>query len=101
MTEPVVVQNIFDMLGLPGVEELSAKAELAAKFIDVFRERGLSYEEAAAVIGTHASRVKMVCCADLDELTIDELCHWLVAMGQDVEIAVRSARDAVAHISVA
>lgn len=100
MSIPEGFQNVFDALGLPGAEELSAKAELAAKFIDVVRERGLSYEDAANEVGSTPSRVAMICCADLDDFTIDELCRFLVALGQNVEIGVRRAVAAPAHLSV-
>lgn len=100
MGKPETFQNVFDALGLPGAEELSAKAELAAKFIDVVRELGLSYEMAAQEIGSTPARVEMICCADLDGFTIDELCRFLVALGQDIEIGVRRAVAAPAHLSV-
>ncbi|MBX3178216.1 MAG: XRE family transcriptional regulator [Candidatus Hydrogenedentes bacterium] len=100
MNKPETFQNVFDTLRLPGAEELSAKAELAAKFIDVIRELGLSYEEAANEIGALPNRVEMACCADLDDFTIDELCRFLVALGQDIEIGVRRAVDTPAHLSV-
>lgn len=100
MSNPETFQNVFDALGLPEAEELSAKAELAAKFIDIVRERGFSHEDAAKEIGSTPSRVKMICCADLDDFTIDELCRFLVALGQDIEIGVRQAVAASAHLSV-
>lgn len=100
MNKPETFQNVFDALDLPGTEELSAKAELAAKLIDVVRARDLTYEEAAKVIGTRDSRVKKVCCAELDDFTIDELCRFLVALGQDIEIGVSEAAAAPAHLSV-
>lgn len=100
MSKPETVQNVFEVLRLPEAEELSAKAELAAKFIDVVRERHFSYKDAANEIGSTPSRVEMVCCADLDDITIDELCRFLVALGQDIEIGVRRAVAAPAHLSV-
>ena len=100
MSNSETFQNVFDALGLPGVEELSVKAELAAKFIEIVRERGFSYEDAANEIGATYSRVEMICCADLEDVTIDELCRFLVALGQDIEIDVRRAVAAPAHLSV-
>jgi predicted XRE-type DNA-binding protein len=100
MSDPETFQNVFDALGLPGVEELSAKAELAAKFIEIIRERGFTSEDAANEIGATPSRVEMICCADLEDFTIDELCRFLVALGQDIEIGVRRAVAAPAHLSV-
>lgn len=100
MNIPETFENVFEALSLPGPEELSAKAELAAKLIDVIRARDLSYEDAAKIIGTRDSRVKKVCCAELDDFTINELCRFLVALGQDIEIGVREAVAAPAHLSV-
>lgn len=100
MNKPETFHNVFDALGLPGAEGLSAKAELAAKFIDVVRELGFSYEMAAKEIGSTPTRVEMICCANLDDITIDELCRFLVALGQDIEIGVSQAVVAPAHLSV-
>ena len=90
MGKPESFQNVFDALDLSAVDELSAKSELAAKFINVLRERGFSHEDAARAIGTTASRVKMVCCADLDDFTTDDLLRFLVTLGQHTEIGVPS-----------
>ncbi len=90
MGKPESLQNVFDALDLQGADELSAKSELAAKFAKALRERDFSHKDAARAIGTTASRVKMVCCADLDDLTIDDLLRFLVALGQDIAIGVHS-----------
>jgi len=101
MSKPEPVYNIFEALNLPNAEELTARANLAAKIIGIVQERGLSHQAAAKIIGCAPARIKMVCNAELDDFTMDELCRFLVALGQNVEIAVNPAAASDAHISVA
>ncbi len=100
MNKSEPVYNVFEALGFVNVEEMTARANLASKIIGVVRVRGLSCEAAAELVGCAAVRIEQVCNADLDDFTIDELCRYLVALGQDVQIAVKPTADTEAHLCV-
>lgn len=100
MDRPLPVYNVFEALDVPDAEELAARADLAAKIIGVIQERQLTYADAADAIGCERVRIERICNADLDGFTMDELCRYLVALGQDVQIAVKPAAEADAHLCV-
>ena len=81
--------NIFAALDLPDAEEWLAKAELARairRHIDV---RHLTQMQAAAALGGAQSDISNLARGRLAGYSLDRLCRFLNALGQDVRILVR------------
>jgi predicted XRE-type DNA-binding protein len=96
-TERCVVEsngNVFADLGLKNPEELLAKAELVQRISDVIAERKLTQASAAKVLGIDQPKVSALLRGRLDGFSIERLFRFLNALGKDVEITVRPARQA-------
>ena len=95
--------NVFADLGLPDADELLAKAELARRIGGIIDGRDLTQTEAARLLGTSQPPVSDLVRGKLDRFSMDQLLHFLTALGCDVEIVVREkprTRDR-ARLSVA
>lgn len=83
--------NVFADLGLPNPEERLAKAQLASLIDDVIRERGLTQQQAAMLMGIDQPKVSHVLHGRLRGFSTQRLIDFLTALGRDVEILVRAA----------
>ena len=83
--------NVFKDLGLPNPEERLAKAQLASLIDDVIRERGLTQQDAAALMGIDQPKVSHLLRGRLSGFSTQRLIGFLTALGRDVEITVRAA----------
>lgn len=83
--------NVFADLGLPNPEEHLAKAQLASMIDDVIRDRGLTQEEAAALMGIDQPKVSHLLRGRFSGFSTHRLMEFLNALGRDVEIVVRAA----------
>lgn len=83
--------NVFADVGLPNPEERLAKAQLASLIDDVIRERGLTQQEAATLMGIDQPKVSRVLRGRLSGFSTQRLIDFLTALGRDVEILVRAA----------
>lgn len=81
--------NVFADLGLPDADELLAKAELARRIGGIVAGRGLTQATAAELLGTSQPRVSDLVRGKLERFSMDQLLHYLTALGCDVEIVVR------------
>lgn len=93
--------NVFADLNLPNAVELDTKARLGAAInLNIERNR-LTQAEVAATLGVNQPKVSALIHYKLEGFSVERLMHFLVALGQDVEIVVkdkprsRSARIAV------
>jgi predicted XRE-type DNA-binding protein len=96
-TERRVVEstgNVFADLGLKNPEELLAKAELVQRISDVIAERKLTQARAARVLGIDQPKVSALLRGRLDGFSLERLFRFLNALGKDVEITIRPARQA-------
>jgi predicted XRE-type DNA-binding protein len=83
--------NVFADLGLSNPQERLAKAQLASLIDDVIRERALTQEEAAALMGIDQPKVSHLLRGRLSGFSTQRLIDFLNALGRDVEIVVRAA----------
>ncbi len=85
--------NVFSDIGFTPEEasELTAKATLIIAIKDVIAQRQLTQEEAARLCGADQPTLSKIFRGRMESVTIDRLAHWLNALGQDVEIAVKPA----------
>ncbi len=88
------IDNVLVDLGFEDAEELTAKANLAAKFNELLEKRGLSQMEAAAITGMTQPKVSQVRRYKLQNISLERLMQALVSLDQRVEIVVRPARRA-------
>ncbi len=85
--------NVFADGGLPNAEEHLVKAHLVYKIDTIIEELGLKQIEAAALFGVKQPDVSKMLRGDFRQFSVERLLRFLVALGQDVEIVVKSPRD--------
>jgi predicted XRE-type DNA-binding protein len=94
--------SVFADLGLPDPEHSLAKAGLAHAIEETIDRRGLTQDEARKIMGLDQSDLSALVRGRLSGFTQDRLTRCVLALGNDVEITVRSrASSAVAgHVAV-
>lgn len=93
--------NVFADLGLPDAAELDTKARLGAAINVIVGRKRLTQAEAATALGINQPKVSALLHYKLEGFSVERLMHFLVALGQDVEIVVRNKpRSRSARVSV-
>jgi predicted XRE-type DNA-binding protein len=92
--------NVFADLGLPNPEQELMKARLTLQIYRIIKERGFTQTEAAKIIGVKQPHVSLLMRNRAGTFSVGRLMEFLTALGQDVEITVRSTRKAHGEISV-
>ena len=82
--------NVFADLGTPRAEEALAKAELAQKIIDIIRARRLTQVQAAGLLNVDQPKISALTRGRLAGYSIDRLLRFLMLLGNDIEIKVKS-----------
>jgi predicted XRE-type DNA-binding protein len=82
--------NVFADIGLPKPQESLAKAELAQKIIAIIRERHLTQVRAAGILGVDQPKISALSSGQLSGFSIERLIRFLVLLGHDVQITVKS-----------
>jgi predicted XRE-type DNA-binding protein len=95
-----IVDNVFEALGFDNPEEEMVRCELVSKIFHIGDDRGLNDKELARLAGCTQKRMAELRAIDFDDVTIDELCRYLVALGNDVRIVVAPKLEVGAHLSV-
>nr|WP_210420362.1 helix-turn-helix transcriptional regulator [Aquisphaera giovannonii] len=85
--------NVFADLGLKDPEELLAKAQLVQRIADILDERQLTQAAAAELLDIGQPKVSALLRGKLAGFSTDRLFRFLNALGRDVEIVIRPARD--------
>lgn len=95
--------NVFADLGLPQPEEELAKIDLAVAIKRSIREKGFTQAQAAELMRTTQGNVSLIVGGKVDRFTSESLLKYLVRLGMDVEIVIRSApgRNGPGRIRVA
>jgi predicted XRE-type DNA-binding protein len=92
--------NVFADLGVSKPEEAWAKAELARKIGMLIAERNLTQAAAASLLGIDQPKISALLRGRLQGFSSDRLFRFLNALGSDVEIVVRPARERSPRIRV-
>jgi predicted XRE-type DNA-binding protein len=93
--------NVFADIGLPDAAELQTKARLCAAINQIVEREKIRQAEVAAKLGINQPKVSALLNYKLEGFSVERLMHFLVSLGQDVEIHIkakpssRSARIAV------
>jgi len=82
--------NVFDDLKFSESEEMIAKAELARQIAVVISRRRLSQIKAARLLESTQPKVSALLNGHLSGFSMERLIRFLTALGQDVEIVVKS-----------
>lgn len=94
--------NVFADLGLPNPEEHLVKATLALAVARTIRARGLTQEQAGAILGLPQPKVSDLVRGHLDKFTIDRLMRYMCKLDYDVTISFKpkpkSREEAVIHV---
>jgi len=81
--------NIFEDLGLPDADDRLAKAELARQIGAIIRERSLTQQAAASLLGIDQPKVSALLAGQLSGFSLERLARFLTLLGRDVQIVVR------------
>ncbi len=93
--------NVFADMGLPDAAELDTKARLGVAIHKSIKRQRLSQTEVAAALGVNQPKVSALLHYKLEGFSVERLMKFLVALGQDVEIVVKSKpRTRSARIAV-
>jgi predicted XRE-type DNA-binding protein len=82
--------NVFADLNLPDADDLLAKAELTAKIIGEIQRRRMTQAQAAEILGIDQPKISALKQGKLSGFSIERLMRFLLLLGRDVEISVRS-----------
>jgi len=82
--------NVFADKGLPDAAELDTKARLGAALNLIVERQRLTQTEVATALGINQPKVSALLNYKLEGFSVERLMHFLVALGQDVEIVVKS-----------
>jgi len=89
--------NVFADLGVAHPEEALAKAELAHKITETIARRQLTQAQAAALLDVDQPKISALTRGRLAGFSLDRLVRFLVLLGNDVEIVVRTHRKSSRH----
>jgi predicted XRE-type DNA-binding protein len=81
--------NVYADLGFDNPEEELAKAQLAMMIDDAIRERRLTQQAAAKLMGVDQPKVSHILRGHLSGFSTQRLIDFLTALGRDVEIVVK------------
>jgi predicted XRE-type DNA-binding protein len=85
--------NVFADLGFADPEEELVRADLAHRIATIIEDRGLTQIEAAALMGSNQPKVSALVRGRLAGFSFERLARYLLALGQDVEIVIRSTSE--------
>ena len=92
--------NVFADLGLPNPERELLKARLTLQIHKIVKARGLTQTQAGALLGIKQPHVSALMRNRAGNFSIGRLIEFLTALGQDVEITVRSTRKEHGAMSI-
>ena len=82
--------NVFADMGLPDAAELDTKARLGATLNLIVKRKGLTQADVATALQINQPKVSALLNYRLEGFSVERLMHFLVALGQDVEIVIKS-----------
>jgi predicted XRE-type DNA-binding protein len=82
--------NVFADMGLPDAAELDTKARLGAAINRIVERRRLTQGQVAATLDINQPKVSALLHYKLEGFSVERLMRFLLCLGHDVEIVVRS-----------
>ncbi len=80
--------NVYAQLGLPNAEEMLVKAQLVSKISEILRERGLSQQQAAKVLGLTQPKLSKMLRGQFRGISEMKMMDCLLRLGRPVKIVV-------------
>jgi predicted XRE-type DNA-binding protein len=81
--------NIYSDLGYDDPEGMAVKAQLVSKIADDIRQRGLTQEAAARVLGLTQPKISKLLKGQFRGISERRLLRCLTNLGSDVEIIIK------------
>lgn len=81
--------NVFADFAIPDPEEAKAKAELAMQITAIIKERKLTQQQAADLIGIDQPKISKITRGLLAEFTMERLMRFVLHLGFDIELKLR------------
>lgn len=97
--------NIFADLDLPDSEEYLVKAKLAYEISQLIKEKNLTQNKAAELLGIDQPKISALFKGRLSGFSIERLFRFFAMLNQDIEIIIkphkgRSKKHPIPHIKV-
>jgi len=92
--------NVFADLSLPNPEQEQLKARLTLQLYRIIKARKLTQAQAGNIIGIAQPQVSLLMRNRSGSFSVERLMTFLTALGQDVEITVRSTRKEHGAMSI-
>ena len=92
--------NVFADLGLPNPEQELLKARLTLQIYKIIKARGLTQTQAGEVLGIKQPHVSALMRNRAGNFSVGRLMEFLTALGQDVQITVKTTRKARGEMAV-
>jgi predicted XRE-type DNA-binding protein len=93
--------NLFADLGFPNSEQELVKAKLTVQIYQILKERKVTQNEAARLLGTTQAQVSALMRCRPVSVSIGKLMEFLTILGRDVEVTVKPGpRQGAGHMSV-
>ena len=92
--------NVFADLGFVNPEREELKARLTLQIYRLIKERGLTQAQAGEVLGIKQPHVSSLMRGQSGSFSVERLMNFLAALGQDVQITVRSTRKPRGKVSL-
>ena len=87
--------NIFADAGRPDPEERLARARLMRRIVALIKERGLTQQETAALLGVPQPHISLLLRGRMSSFSLERLLHMLTALGTDVTITRQPSHSAI------
>ena len=81
--------NVFADLGVAHPERVLARAQIMSRIAEIIKERGLTQQQAAKLLGIPQSKVSCLINGKLSMFSLDFLFEILNALDRDVEIIIK------------
>jgi predicted XRE-type DNA-binding protein len=92
--------DVFSDLHLPNAGQELLKARLTLEIFQIIKQRGLTQTEAGKILGIPQPHVSALARNRTGNFSVARLLEFLTALGQDVQISVRSTPKAQGEMSV-
>ncbi|MCE5317239.1 MAG: helix-turn-helix domain-containing protein [Parachlamydia sp.] len=81
--------NVFADFAISNPEEAKAKADLAMQITAIIKDRKLTQQQAADLIGIDQPKISKIIRGLLAEFTIERLMRFVLHLGFDIELKLR------------
>ena len=94
-------KTVFEDLGIAMTPADLIKADLAAVISRAIQARGLTQEAAAVLRGIDQPKVSKLLRGRLKDFSIERLVGFVLALGHDIDIAIRKGAAETGRVQVA